>query len=524
MQENENNPLEESSKENTEETEITEAVSESEAELLPDQGEILPDGSDGSVDVSEDEEIDGDGDDGEFEEKPQRKVSLFSFLITAVSLVVATVMITFTVCTTVYRRRLANVTKDDGMSNLIPGNPSGFGDDEAYIFGLINQFFELLSFEDIDNEQMRISAIKAFVAATGDRHAYYYTEEEVEAKRLASQGQNEGVGITIIEYEADIYGTPVKCMRIVDVVKDSPADKYGLVVGDLIYAVGIGENMKPVETIGYDMALSMLAGKKGTVAEFTVIRYSNGEYEEISCQIERDMVIRKSVMPRVHSTDPTVGIVNILTFDLTTPKQFSEAMDYLIAQGCTKFVFDVRNNLGGDALSIKAVLSYFLKENDVVMRVKYKSGAEEFEKVCVSNLSGDYAGCSVSASDIGKYKKDGYQFAVLCNYSTASAAELFTSTFRDYGLGKIVGTQTFGKGSMQTLYDLSPYGYEGALKLTVAKYFSGANGGYNDGYDGVGITPDVVEELDEALWGKNTYLITDEEDNQLAKALDCFTK
>ena len=81
MQENENNPLEESSKENTEETEITEDVSESEAELLPDQGEILPDGSDGSVDVSEDEEIDGDGDDGEFEEKPQRKVSLFSFLI-----------------------------------------------------------------------------------------------------------------------------------------------------------------------------------------------------------------------------------------------------------------------------------------------------------------------------------------------------------------------------------------------------------------------------------------------------------
>ena len=65
---------------------------------------------------------------------------------------------------------------------------------------------------------------------------------------------------------------------------------------------------------------------------------------------------------------------------------------------------------------------------------------------------------------------------------------------------------------------------EGALKLTVAKYFSGANGGYNDGYDGVGITPDIVEELDEALANKNIYNITDEEDNQLAKAIDCFTK
>ncbi|MBE6667257.1 MAG: hypothetical protein E7607_02980 [Ruminococcaceae bacterium] len=517
MQENENTPMEESSEENIgeniEETENGNAVQESGNE--PPVQESSEDS-----DVSED-----DTESTEDEPRQRRKISLFSFWIAAVSLVVATVMITFTVCTTMYRRKLATVTKDDGAGDGIHLDPSlDFSDGDGYIFGLIKQFMDFYSFEEIDHDLMRASAIKAFVAATGDRYAYYYTAEELEAQRLAAQGQNEGIGINIIEAEAEINGATVKCMQIVNVTRNSPAEKFGLLSGDLIYGVGIGESMEPVDTMGYEMALVKLVGKKGTTAEFTVKRPNNNGYETIECRIVRETVTEDSVLHRVHSSDPTVGIVKVIGFDLTTPTQFSLAMDDLISKGCTKFVFDMRYNPGGDALSVKAVLSYFLKEGDVVMRTKYKSGAEEFEKVGVSSYNGAYAGCSVSAADIGKYKKDNFQYTVLCNESTASAGELFTATFRDYNIGKTVGTKTFGKGSMQTMYDLSQFGYEGALKLTVAKYFSGANGGYNDGYDGVGITPDVVEELDEALAGKNIYTITDEEDNQLAKALDCFTK
>ena len=485
---------------------------EEDKEILPEQTETAYIGE-------------NEPDESEYEPKSPRKISLFSFITATVSLIVAAVMITYTVSTAMYRRKLANVVVSDATQNGAQSDPSwdAYAED-AYLFDLISQFFEFYSFEDIDDEQMRISAIKAFVAATGDRHAYYFTPEEIEAHNLSAQGQNEGVGINIVEYEADIYGTPVKCMKIINVVKDSPADKYGLTVGDLVYGIGIGEEMIPVDSVGYSMALSMLVGKKGTTAEFTVIRNKDGVYEEIPCEIVRETVTEDSVLYRVHSSDPTVGIVKITSFDLVTPKQFSAAMDALISKGCTNFVFDVRNNLGGDVLSIKAILSYFLNEGDIVMRTEYKSGFEEFEKVGVSSLSGSYELCSVSASDIGKYSKDGYQFAVLCNGYTASAAELFTATFRDYNLGKIVGTRTYGKGSMQTLFNLESFGCEGSLKLTVAKYFSAANGGYNDGYDGVGITPDVVEELNEELWNKSIYLITDEEDNQLAKALDCFTK
>ena len=133
-----------------------------------------------------------------------------------------------------------------------------------------------------------------------------------------------------------------------------------------------------------------------------------------------------------------------------------------------------------------------------------------------------FRSCSVSSEDIGKYRREELEFTVLCNGSTASAAELFTATFRDYGIGTVVGTTTYGKGSMQSIISLWKYGYNGALKLTVAKYFSGANGGDNDGYDGVGITPDIYCEQSEEVAEKNIYDITDDEDEQLKKALDAL--
>ena len=514
MQENENTPMEDSTEGEQDNAEAVGFAGEEKQELLPKQTESI------ETDENEPEET-------EYEPKPQRKISLFAFLVSTVSLILATVMITFTVSTTMYRRKLASAAMSGETQNGFQDfQSSGFSDEDAYLFDLITLFMDYYSFEDIDTEQMRTAAIKAFVAATGDRYAYYYTAEELEAQRLAAQGQNEGVGINIIEAEVMINGASVKCMKIINVIKESPAYDFGLVAGDLIYGVGIGDKMETVDSMGYEMALAKLIGKKGTTAEFTVMRPVGNEYEAIECQIVRETVTEDSVYYRVHSQDPTVGIVKVIGFDLTTPGQFSAAMDDLISKGCTKFVFDMRYNPGGDALSISAVLSYFLDEGNVIMRTEYKSKKEDdkFQKVVVSSYTDAYAGCSVSASDIGKYKRDDFQYTVLCNEGTASAGELFTATFRDYGIGKIVGTQTFGKGSMQTMYDLSHFGYEGALKLTVAKYFSGANGGYNDGYDGVGITPDIVEELDKALANKNIYDITDEEDNQLAKAIDCFTK
>ena len=447
--------------------------------------------------------------------KKNLKVSLFTFILSTVSLVLAAVMITYTVSAAIYRQKLTDVQLQQ----------SGGGDvysDKGYPFELFSQFIDAYTFGEVDEDAMMAAALKSYVAATGDRYAFYYTADEYAEYQKANTGHSEGIGINIIYSETIVNGEKSLVIKIINVMKESPAAKFGLRVGDLIYGVGIGEELKTVSEIGHDRALADLKGDAGTEAVFTVLRPDGEAYERIDCKIVRAAVTSESVYYRVHSTDKTVGIVKILQFDLTTPENFKAAMDSLIKQGCTKFVFDVRYNPGGDLKSIEAVLSYFLKEGDVIIRTLYKDGTDEVSKVAVTNLEGSYAGCSVSTEDIGKYRRDNFKFTVLCNGSTASAAELFTATFRDYGIGTVVGTTTYGKGSMQSIISLWKYGYNGALKLTVAKYFSGANGGINDGYDGVGITPDVYCEQPEDIAQKNIYDITDEEDEQLKKAIDAL--
>ena len=125
-----------------------------------------------------------------------------------------------------------------------------------------------------------------------------------------------------------------------------------------------------------------------------------------------------------------------------------------------------------------------------------------------------YAGCSVTQEDLGKYRD--LNFAVLTNQNTASAAELFTGTLKDYGLSLTVGVTTYGKGTMQSTYKLSQYGYSGAIKLTTKYYYPPIS----ESYEGIGIEPDVKVELDPSLEGKNIYTITDAEDNQLGRAIE----
>ena len=199
---------------------------------------------------------------------------------------------------------------------------------------------------------------------------------------------------------------------------------------------------------------------------------------------------------------------------MTTPGQFEAAVDELLAGGCEKFVFDVRYNPGGDLNSIKAVLAFFLNEGDTVIRVSDKKGNQTVQKIAPVQYAGDYATCNIEKEDIGKYRD--LDIAVLANGSTASAAELFTSALMDYKLSTTVGTVTYGKGTMQTTFSLAAYGYSGALKLTTKYYYPPLS----DSYEGKGITPDVVVELDEALKNVNIYKITDEEDNQLRRAIE----
>lgn len=386
---------------------------------------------------------------------------------------------------------------------------------------LIHMLFEQLSVYDVDKEALTVAVLKAYAEATGDIYAAYYTAEELEALTSENQGEMTGIGVSVIDDQIEYNGSTYSVLTLVSVFENSPALEAGLRVGDHVYSVvnETGET-QTVHELGYDNTVACIRGVEGTKASFTVLRpKGNGEFETIPFEIERVKLTTESVTGRVYEADSSIGIIKITQFDLTTPPQFKHTMDTLIAGGCTKFIFDVRYNPGGDLRSIEAVLSTFLNEGDIMITTQYKNGSGESDKVQVINgLSGGYETCNVAKEDIGKYR--GYSFAVLTNEYTASAAELFTSNLRDYDLATLVGTTTYGKGCMQSTYDLAYFGVSGAFKLTTAWYLPPSGENYHD----IGIAPDITVEMDESLFDiyGNIYLIPDSEDPQIQAAVSAL--
>ena len=429
---------------------------------------------------------------------------------------VITMLISFAAC---------DLTGEGVGSGILGGSTPIIIEDEDipdYIKDLIrlDAIFKENSYDGIDEETMKDAILKAYIAATGDLYAEYMTPEEYDAYMSESNGEFVGIGVSIVNTAIEINGYKYKVMQVISVFENSPALENDVRVGDYIIYVGGGESRTLVDVLGYTEALNVMLGEAGTQAEFTVFRPDTTAeigYREIEFSITRRKVITQSVKFRVSETDSKVGIVTVTGFDMTTAPQFCEAVDTLKASGCEYFVFDMRNNPGGALYSIEAVLSYFLDEGDLIVSTEYADGSEYADYVRAVNYGSQYAGYNVSKSDIGKYKDLIGKCVVLTNGNTASAAELFTATFRDYNIAPIVGETTFGKGCMQSIIDLDRY-YDmpGALRVTVAMYFSKSHNVYHD----IGIKPDYEVALSEEALEYNFFLIPEEKDNQLQKAID----
>lgn len=402
---------------------------------------------------------------------------------------------------------------------------------------LIDLLFERFSIFDVDSEKAILAAVRAYVEATGDRYALYFTESEWEQYVSENNGNLYGIGVTVIyDYEEHF-------IEVVNIIPDSPASKH-VEIGDKIthfYENGEYVSVKDVAdkyaeyyaqiyddseiinvNAGYDAfqyALSNVKGEAGTFAKFKVNR--NGE--EISLEVRRAKVTTQSVTYRKSQRDSSVGIIWINSFDLTTPVQFRAAMDTLIADGADKFVFDVRQNPGGDLASVVAVLSMILQKDQPIIYTVDSNGKETVRKASAVSYAppeneneADYTTCNISEADLGMY--NGYDMVVLTNENSASAAEVFTAALRDHNLAEIVGVKTYGKGSVQSLIELSAYGesYFGTLKLTTKLYYPPCKIGFDGG---IGITPDHPVQLDDEAAKINFYKLTEDIDNQLQKAV-----
>ena len=422
----------------------------------------------------------------------QKKISLSVFIFVLIAAILVSFMSAFAVVSEIYRDRLAN--------------PYGVGDDAIDVRGLylVDSLFKELSILDLDNDALINAVINGYVAATGDRYATYLNAEEYAAMLAEDSGTPQGIGIRIYP------GNNGEYIDVVYVTPDSPADKAGLLVGDRIYYVVTETGRASVNELGYNNAVQSLQGNAGTYAEFTVLR----DGAEVDFKILREAYNSRSVIYHLSESDPTVGIIKIIEFNLTTPTQFCEAMDDLISKGIGKFIFDVRDNPGGDLASIKAVLARFLEKGDTILTSQPKSGNGDVVKIEVRTYNdGYYDGCSITEEDIGRYRR--LKYVVLVNENSASAAEVFAANFRDYELAQLVGVTTFGKGVMQSLFPLAGYGFEGMLKLTTAEYLPPSG----EGYHGVGIIPDAVVELSDSAKKTSLYVLREADDAQLVHAI-----
>lgn len=347
----------------------------------------------------------------------------------------------------------------------------------------IDAYYRSLYAGDIDESRLCYYLMQGYISGVGDKHGEYYTASDLETLIRESDGKMFGIGVSVV------YNRDYDAIEILTVTENSPADKVGLGAGDIIISVE-GER---VTLENYFASINKVKGEKGTTVTLTALR--NGEELTVTCI--RDEITITTVSYHKYALDNTIGVVRISGFNDETPNQMKSALETLVKDGVTSVIFDLRNNSGGTLDSVTEMLDYLLPNGDICH---------------ILDASGKTTQIFTSNSDCFDQN---IKMAVLINENTASAAELFASCLRDYERAILVGTKSYGKGSMQTTYML-PDGT--GLKLTTNTYLPPCL----VSYDGIGITPKLVVELDETLKDKNFFKITDEEDNQLLASAEAL--
>jgi len=410
-----------------------------------------------------------------------KKISVGAAAILLIIAVIITFQITYLTVNNKYKNLLNEMEIAYGSETGESGNITGSGTDISSKLNTVDEIVRNTYVGEIDEEYLSDYIIRGYIAGIGDKYAYYMSSEEYIEFVSDQRGELVGIGVMVI------YNGDYSAIEVVTVMPDSPALEAGILPGDLIVNVE-GE---AVGELGYYPAIARVKGDEGTNTNFQVLRIgSNGVSEYIDFSITRAPVTSLSVTYRQYN-DTNIGIIKILQFDATTPTQFKDAIINLQAAGVEKFVFDLRDNPGGELNSITSILDYLLPEGPII---------RAFDK------AGNWTQID---SDKDQFEAE---MVIIVNENTASAAELFSSAMKDYEKATLVGTLTYGKGTMQSVMTLPDYS---AISVSTAMYYPP----FSDNYEGVGVEPHIVVELPEEAQNKNLYKVTDEEDTQLQTAV-----
>ena len=316
----------------------------------------------------------------------------------------------------------------------------------------IDSVLESFYFGDVDDETAKDNIYKAYLSSYGDKYTMYYTADEYKALKESTNGRFDGIGaVCQLSGEGGVL--------LVDVYDNGAGYQAGLRSGDRVVNVD-GRDITDMEL---SSAVALIKGDKGTSVTLEVIRGT----ERLTFSAVRDAVEAKTVSYTL--LDNNIGYLSISQFEEVTTKQFKAAVEDLQSQGMKGLVIDIRNNPGGLLDTVVGMLKYMLPDGLIVYTEDKQGNRKEYK-----------------GQDNDEFN---LPLAVIVNGNSASASEIFAGAIQDYGKGTIIGTQTYGKGIVQTVKPLTD---GSAIKFTIAKYFT------PKGQDihGKGVTPDMVVEYD----------------------------
>lgn len=333
------------------------------------------------------------------------------------------------------------VTDSDGIGSEVEGK-----------LNAIDSVLESFYFGDVDDETAKDNIYKAYLSSYGDKYTMYYTADEYKALKESTNGKFYGIGaVCQLSGEGGVL--------LVDVSDNGAGYQAGLRSGDRVVNVD-GRDITGMEL---SSAVALIKGDKGTSVTLEVIRGT----ERLTFSAVRDAVEAKTVSYTL--LDNNIGYLSISQFEEVTTKQFKAAVEDLQSQGMKGLVIDIRNNPGGLLDTVVGMLKYMLPDGLIVYTEDKQGNRKEYK-----------------GQDNDEFN---LPLAVIVNGNSASASEIFAGAIQDYGKGTIIGTQTYGKGIVQTVKPLTD---GSAIKFTIAKYFT------PKGQDihGKGVTPDMVVEYD----------------------------
>lgn len=361
----------------------------------------------------------------------------------------------------------------------------------AFLDDIVN----VLYYYDKDNKKIEDAMFDGYLKSLGDKYAEYYPPKEFEEfTEKTTEGVYYGIGCLVTQDKK------TKDCKVTTVYENSPAETGGIIVGDIITAID-GENVRGEDL---DYIISKIRGEEGTKREIGV--YRDSEKKELTLTVYCGKVDIQLISTKVY--EGNIGYIEISEFTGKASQQFRKAVDNLLSQDLKGLIIDLRGNPGGELITVCEMMDYLLDDRDGRFTFNQKEQIFDPGKTLLVYIKEkDQIVDAAYADDEHSVE---LPIVILTDYSTASAAELFTETLRDYKKATVVGIKTFGKGVVQNVI---PYDDGSAFKFTVSEYFPPS--GYS--IDLKGILPDYSLDIAgaEVNYNKDNNIVVYEDDKEI---------